>query len=155
MSRFIRRHETPAYIEDGIAYYPNWRTRRALREVERYERGKGRLRRHEPLVSRNPKGSDRDGDQYVVIETAQFRRDVKRLRKQGADLTLLDRAIRILAEGGVLPPSYRDHALGGNLTGRRECHIRPDWLFEYSIDEGRLELIAIRTGSHSELFHER
>ncbi len=41
--------------------------------------------------------------------------------------------------------------LGGTYRGHRECHIEPDWLLIYRIDEGGLVLVATRTGSHSEL----
>lgn len=33
----------------------------------------------------------------------------------------------------------------------RECHIRPDWLLIYRINDMELELIAHRTGTHSDL----
>jgi mRNA interferase YafQ len=45
----------------------------------------------------------------------------------------------------------RDHPLGGTYHGHRECHIEPDWLLIYLIDEEGLVLVATRTGSHSEL----
>ncbi len=44
-----------------------------------------------------------------------------------------------------------DHLLLGNYGGHRECHIEPDWLLIYLVDEGELILTAVRTGSHSEL----
>lgn len=50
-----------------------------------------------------------------------------------------------------LPEAARDHSLGGAYRGHRECHIEPDWLLIYRIDEEGLILIATRTGSHSEL----
>jgi mRNA interferase YafQ len=40
----------------------------------------------------------------------------------------------------------------GNYGGRRECHIEPDWLLIYKIDETNKEIIFERTGSHSDLF---
>lgn len=33
-----------------------------------------------------------------------------------------------------------------------ECHIRPDWLLLYKIENGKLILTSARTGSHSNLF---
>ena len=35
---------------------------------------------------------------------------------------------------------------------RRECHITPDWLLIYEIDDGKLFLYLTRTGTHSDLF---
>lgn len=84
--------------------------------------------------------------------TSQYRKDIKRIMKQGFDLSLLDSILQTLLEGKRLDPKYYDHALKGNYTGHRECHIRPDWLLIYTINKDRLILTATRTGSHSELF---
>ena len=81
-----------------------------------------------------------------------FKRDYKRLAKRGYDLSLLDKAIEILANDGQLPPEYQAHNLSGNYNGFKECHIRPDWLLIYSIDNNVLMLSLSRTGTHSDLF---
>ena len=60
--------------------------------------------------------------------------------------------IEKLAAGKKLEPKHRDHALAGNYMMFRECHIRPDWLLIYRINDEELELIAHRTGTHSDLF---
>lgn len=51
-----------------------------------------------------------------------------------------------------LEPHYRDHALVGRLQGFRECHIRPDWLLVYMLEEDVLTLTLIETGSHADIF---
>jgi mRNA interferase YafQ len=51
-----------------------------------------------------------------------------------------------------LPEKYRDHSLGGDYDGMRECHVLPDVLLVYSIDEKCRILYLERIGSHSELF---
>jgi len=51
-----------------------------------------------------------------------------------------------------LEAKHRDHPLMGNFSRLRECHITPDWLLIYAIDNNRLVLTASRTGSHSDLF---
>lgn len=84
--------------------------------------------------------------------TSQFKKDMKRLRRQGASIEKIDAVIKTLREEGPLPERMRDHALAGNYRGHRECHIEPDWLPIYRIDEGELVLTAVRTGSHSDLF---
>ena len=89
---------------------------------------------------------------FELETTARYRKDIKRVRKQGLDLSLLDAVIQTLLDGKPLDPKYKDHALIGNYLGFRECHIKPDWLFIYAIDKGKLILTATRTGSHSELF---
>ncbi len=49
-----------------------------------------------------------------------------------------------------LNEKFRDHKLKGNYTGRRECHIEPDWILIYKLEND--EKIFERTGSHSLLF---
>lgn len=89
-----------------------------------------------------------------LVPTAQFKKDYKRLKKRGLDMSELQRVLDKLCEEMPLDARYRDHALSGNYTGFRECHIRPDWLLVYAIDKGRLILTASRTGTHSDLFAE-
>ena len=87
-----------------------------------------------------------------LVFTTQFRRDPKRLRKQGAPIEKLDTVLQALRRDERLSARYRDHALTGDYSGFRECHIMPDWLLIYAIDHGQLILTASRTGSHAELF---
>lgn len=84
--------------------------------------------------------------------TGQFRRDYKRMKKRGCDLSLLEEVVDTLLAEKPLEARYRDHDLYGAYTGFRECHILPDWLLIYAVDRGRLILTASRTGSHSDLF---
>jgi mRNA interferase YafQ len=56
-----------------------------------------------------------------------------------------------LAEGRELAPQYNDHPLKGTYRGKRDCHIEPDWLLIYVIEDD--ELLLYRTGSHAQLFH--
>ena len=58
----------------------------------------------------------------------------------------------MLAAGEALPEKNKDHALLGNYEGCRECHITPDWLLVYEIDNEDLILYLTRTGTHSDLF---
>ena len=60
-------------------------------------------------------------------------------------------AILRLQERQSLPPSFRDHALGGRLKQLRECHIDRDLLLVYEIVEDRLELLLLRLCDHDEL----
>jgi len=84
--------------------------------------------------------------------TKKFDRDMRRIKKRGLDLSLMDEVVSALLEEKPLAPKHRDHALTGNYTGMRECHITPDWLLIYAVDKENLILIASRTGSHSDLF---
>jgi len=86
--------------------------------------------------------------------TTKFRKDYKRMKKQGKDLYLLQKVINDLLAEKILSEKHRDHALTGNYVGFRECHIQPDWLLIYAVDHGQLILTASRTGTHSDLFDE-
>lgn len=58
----------------------------------------------------------------------------------------------MISNGEILPEEYKDHALTGNWRGHRECHILPDWLLIYKLQDDVLVLTLSRTGSHSNLF---
>ena len=85
-----------------------------------------------------------------IRDKKQFRKDYRKLKSSGKDLTKLAAVIDTLAAEEPLPESFRDHALVGNYAGCRECHVSPDWLLIYQTKQ--TELILMRTGSHSELF---
>lgn len=89
---------------------------------------------------------------YTVKPTAKFQRDLKRVQKRGYNISLLTDIIKKLADGEQLPEKNRDHSLNGEFVNCRECHITPDWLLIYEIDNGELILYLIRTGTHSDLF---
>lgn len=73
--------------------------------------------------------------------------------KRGLDISLLEDIIAKLALGESLPEKNRDHALSGNWNGYRECHILPDWLLIYKLEDNILILTLARTGTHSNLFN--
>lgn len=87
-----------------------------------------------------------------IIPSTKFRRDLKRAVRRGCSLSLLETVIDLLASGHPLPAKYRDHALIGTYPDCRECHITPDWLLVYRLDNHHLTLILMRTGTHSDLF---
>lgn len=74
------------------------------------------------------------------------------MKKRGLDISLLDEVVDLLRQGRHLEERYRDHGLTGDLAGFRECHIKPDWLLIYLIENDILTLTLIDTGSHSDLF---
>ena len=89
---------------------------------------------------------------YRIIPTARFRKDLKRAAKRGLPMEQLENVVDALSLGKTLAPKYQDHALTGNYVGYRECHIQPDWLLVYRIDEEILTLVLAYTGTHSDLF---
>ena len=82
----------------------------------------------------------------------RFRKDLKLIARRGLDLDLLDAVVMRLCNMEQLEPKYRDLPLTGDYAGFRECHILPDWLLIYRIEEGELYLFLSRTGTHSDLF---
>ena len=89
---------------------------------------------------------------YTVKLTSQFKKDYKNAIKRHLPIELLDEIIKALANGEVLPEKNRDHPLSGNWKGHRECHIQPDWLLIYRIEDDILILTLSATGTHSDLF---
>lgn len=84
--------------------------------------------------------------------TNQFKKDLKLAKKQGKNLDKLFEVINILANEEKLGIKFKDYDLSGNYKGTRECHIEPDWLLIYEIDNNALILMLYRLGTHSELF---
>ena len=89
----------------------------------------------------------------VLKTTSQFKKDYKKCKKRGLDMSLLENVLDRLLEGKELEKKHRDHALTGNYKGFRECHVQPDWLLIYASDDTQLILTAVRTGSHSDLLN--
>ena len=84
--------------------------------------------------------------------TKKFEKDLSLIKKRGFKTEKLKQIISLLREGQIIDKKYKDHALAGNYRGYRECHIEPDWLLIYKIDNNTLTLILLRTGTHSDLF---
>jgi len=85
-----------------------------------------------------------------VIQTSQFKKDIKRLKKRGKDLEKLGDVVRLLAADEPLEEKHRDHALIGRWVGSRDCHIEPDWILIYRNEPKALYME--RSGSHSDIF---
>lgn len=87
-----------------------------------------------------------------IVLSNQFKKDLKSAQKRGYDLALLSAVVDKLARCETLEAKYRDHNLTGKYAGFRECHVQPDWLLVYRIDEKEIVLFLSRTGTHSDLF---
>lgn len=82
-----------------------------------------------------------------IERTVRFKKDWKRMKKRGADLSKLIAALQTLCENQTLPG---EHALSfGEYNGLRDAHISPDWILLYEIQDGTI--ILHRTGTHSDL----
>lgn len=89
---------------------------------------------------------------YIVKFTNKFKKSYKLMIKRGKDISLLDSVVNTLMSGKQLSERYRDHELTGTWKGYRECHIEPDWLLIYYVENDVLVLTLVDTGSHSDLF---
>lgn len=86
----------------------------------------------------------------AIFQTSQFKKDFKRIKKRGKDLSQLKEVVITISNSEVLEERHRDHALSGNWSGSRDCHIEPDWILIYRVDGEYLFLK--RNGSYSDLF---
>ena len=89
---------------------------------------------------------------YKIKFTSSYKKSYKLIQKRGLDIKLLDNVVDLLREGKKLPAKYKDHSLNGKFKNFRECHIQPDWLLIYLIEEDIITLTLVSTGTHSDLF---
>ena len=87
---------------------------------------------------------------YSIFKVSSFKKDYKKLNS--TEKEALKSVIKTLANGDTLDEQYKDHKLIGNYLGCRECHVKPDLLLIYKIDNNVLELALVRAGNHSKLF---
>jgi mRNA interferase YafQ len=86
----------------------------------------------------------------TIVRSKQYDRDAAKARKRGLDLARLVAVVDDLRHRRPLATRLRDHALAGTWKGYRECHVQPDWLLIYRVDEEAVYLA--RTGTHADLF---
>lgn len=91
---------------------------------------------------------------YKIDYTHDFKKQHRKLKKQGKNLNKLYTVINKLALGEELEPQYRNHKLlnDNKHTNCYECHVEPDWLLIYQYKDDDLILLLFETGSRSELF---
>jgi mRNA interferase YafQ len=84
--------------------------------------------------------------------TTRFKKDYQKVLKRGYDIKLLEYVVEELTNQRPLPDQFKIHALSGDYQGFYECHIQPDWLLIYLVENNILTLTLTRTGTHSDLF---
>ena len=89
---------------------------------------------------------------YTISTSSQFKRDVKRCKKQQQNMALFKDINERLIQGKTLLPKHSDHPLTGNWRGHRDCHMAPDWLLIYRVFTNKKHIEYVRMGSHAELF---
>lgn len=82
--------------------------------------------------------------------SSAFRKDLKRIGRQGLDLTKLETIIDRLRSGKPPPAQNKPHPLKGEWKTYWDCHIEPDWVLIYRVNAD--EVLLARTGSHADLF---
>lgn len=92
---------------------------------------------------------------YEIVFAKSFRKSIKGIL-QSKDHNIIEERveciIEIIRHGKTLDPKYKDHALHGVFNGYRECHVKPDVLLLYEVDQQRFLITLINIGSHTELF---
>ena len=96
-----------------------------------------------------------ENTKYEIKGLTTFKKQLKKVIKQGKDINKLIDVLKVLANGEKLDSKYKDHALINNKYYKdvRECHIEPDWLLVYKYNNDELILFMVETGSHFELFN--
>ena len=89
---------------------------------------------------------------YDLVLTGKFKKGLKLAKKRGLNIELLEEVVDKLQNGIPLEKKYRDHELQGKFKGFRECHIQPDWLLIYLLEDDVLTLTLVDTGTHSDMF---
>lgn len=90
-----------------------------------------------------------------IESTGGFRKQLKLMIRRGKSEAQIKTVILMLVNDQPLPVKYHDHALTGQFSGYRDCHIQPDWvLIDKKLDsEDGLGILRLEaTGSHSDLF---
>ncbi len=89
---------------------------------------------------------------YTIKRSGKFKKNYKLAQKRGLNVNLLKDIIFKLGNGISLDEKYQDHPLKGKWDGFRECHIQPDWLLIYLIENDILTLTLVDTGTHADLY---
>lgn len=89
---------------------------------------------------------------FLLKYSNRFKKDLKLYKNNKVVLTELEKVLDILIKGDKLPPKNVNHQLTGEFKNCFECHIKPDIILIYKIEESKLILLLLRIGSHSELF---
>lgn len=73
------------------------------------------------------------------------------MQKRGVQDSKFTEVVKLIAQDMDLPARCRPHKLSGQWTGYWECHIEPDWLLVYDLDDPEV-VTLVATGTHADLF---
>lgn len=92
---------------------------------------------------------------YEIRYAQGARRSLKRLRRSGSfPEEKFKELLALFIFGKSIPINFKDHALQGNLLGRRECHLGFNLLVVYRRIEEFNIVTVLAIGTHPELFGE-
>lgn len=86
--------------------------------------------------------------------SSKFKKGLKLAVKRGLNISLLENVVEKIQNRIPLEEKHKDHPLKGRMSKYRECHIQPDWLLVYLIEEDMLVLTLLDTGTHADLFND-
>ena len=86
------------------------------------------------------------------IFTKKFQKELKKCKSRGLNISKIGDIMAKLIEDEPLEARNKNHPLSGDFSGCYECHIRPDWLLVYMLDNEANTITFLRTGTHSDLF---
>jgi mRNA interferase YafQ len=89
---------------------------------------------------------------YQIWISSQFKTDIKAYKSKWSTIQKLKTVVSLLGEWISLPREYKDHELKWEFVWVRECHISPDVLLIYEIDNKNNAVRLVRIGSHNKLF---
>ena len=88
---------------------------------------------------------------YTIFRTSSFKKQYKKLST--SDKELVKEVIILLTNNNEkLDDKYKEHKFTGNFKDLKECHVKPDLLLIYKINDKILELALVQVGNHSTLF---
>ena len=87
---------------------------------------------------------------YHLEYTTRFKKSYKKMIERGLKRENFQCVIRKIQNGERLDKKHKDHILKGEFKGFHECHIQPDWLLVYKLQDDILILTLIDTGSHAD-----
>lgn len=89
---------------------------------------------------------------FLLKFSSRFKKDLKSYKHDKIFLIELEKVLDILAKGRDLPDKNLNHPLIGEFKGCFECHVKPNILLIYKIEQSDLIVLLLRIGSHSNLF---
>ena len=151
LKQIVKHNGIPFEVKNRV---PNHKLKKALKETDKIIKGKVNSKAYSSAEDLMKDIIDYENGTYKVVSTKSFNKAIKKVYKQGKDLTKLNTLINKLINCETLDLRYKNHLLINDRYYKDcyECHIEPDWLLIYKYDNNKLILILVETGSHSNLF---